>query len=305
MKLTSSTLLLISVIILSNCKHKNKSITDLQSRDYVYVGDYTQGLEGPAVAENGDLYFVNPQKSGTIGKVDFETQKFQIFIDSIANGSVANGIRFNSNGHMFLADYVNHNILKIEKDTKQVVIFANDTTMNQPNDIAITSTDLLFASDPNWSNDTGNLWRINTTGEITLLESSMGTTNGIEVAPGDSVLYVNESVQRKVWAYDLDKTGNISNKRVLIEFDDFGLDGMRCDVEGNLYIARYGKGVIAVVSPKGELLYEVSLKAKKPTNIAFGGIDGKTVYVTCQDRGFIEMFEANHPGKSFILNHIP
>lgn len=302
MKLTSSTLLLISVIILTNCGLKKELISDLQSEDFIYVGEYTLGLEGPAVSASGDLYFVNPTKSGTIGKVDITEQTFEIFIDTIANGSIANGIRFNSNGEMFLADYINHNVLKVDLDTKEVSVFANDTTMNQPNDIAITRTNILFASDPNWANETGNIWRIDTSGTVTLLESNMGTTNGIEVSPGDSILYVNESVQRKIWAYDLDEVGNITTKRLLIEFDDFGLDGMRCDVEGNLYVARYGKGVIAIVSPKGKLIKEIILTAKKPTNVAFGGAEGKSVFVTCQDRGYIEMFTAESSGRSFNLH---
>ena len=44
----------------------------------------------------------------------------------------------------------------------------------------------------------------------------MGTTNGVEVSPDEKTLYVNESVQRSVWAYDLDTEGNISNKRLFI-----------------------------------------------------------------------------------------
>ena len=293
--------LLLFALLFTSCNIKNKPTVELHSEDFVYVGDYTLGLEGPAVSESGDLYFVNPAKNGTIGKVDVTTHKFEIFIDTITNGSIANGIRFNSKGEMFLADYINHNILKIDIDTKEVSVFANDTAMNQPNDIAITSSNMLFASDPNWANGTGNIWRVGVSGGITLLESNMGTTNGIEVSTGDSILYVNESVQRTVWAYDLDMDGNISNKRVLIKFEDYGLDGMRCDVEGNLYIARYGKGVIAMVSPQGKLLKEIKLTAKKTTNVAFGGSDGKLVFVTCQDRGYIEMFEVEYPGRAFKM----
>jgi len=112
-------------------------------------------------------------------------------------------------------------------------------------------------------------------------------------------LYVNESVQRKVWAYDLSGDGAISNKRLLIEFQDFGMDGMRCDVDGNLYIARHGKGTVAKVSPKGELLKEIPLMGKKPSNIAFGGPDGKTAYVTLQDHGNIETFRVETAGREW------
>jgi sugar lactone lactonase YvrE len=156
----------------------------------------------------------------------------------------------------------------------------------------------MFASDPNWKESTGQLWRVEN-GQFYLLSKDMGTTNGVEVSPDEKTLYVNESVQRKVWAFDLDTEGNISNKRLFHQFDDFGMDGMRCDVEGNLYITRYGKGTVAKLSQEGKLLLEVQMKGKKPSNIAFGGKDGKTAYVTLQDRGYIETFRVEKAGRSF------
>jgi sugar lactone lactonase YvrE len=72
---------------------------------------------------------------------------------------------------------------------------------------------------------------------------------------------------------------------------------MKCDVNGNLYIARYGKGTIAIVTPEGELVREVHLKGKNVSNIAFGGKDGRTCYVTLQDRKCVEVFRSEIPGK--------
>jgi gluconolactonase len=127
----------------------------------------------------------------------------------------------------------------------------------------------------------------------------MGTTNGIELSPDNKILYVNESVQRKVWAFDITDDSRLTNKRLLASFDDFGMDGMRCDVKGNLYITRHGKGTVVKVSPEGELLEEIVLKGKKPSNIAFGGPDGRTAYITLQDRGFIETFRVSDPGFAY------
>jgi len=84
-------------------------------------------------------------------------------------------------------------------------------------------------------------------------------------------------------------------------FDDFGLDGMRCDNKGNLFVTRYGKGSVVVLSPDGKLLKEIEFKGKKASNIAFGGKEGKTCFVTFQDRGFIESFEVENPGRSFLM----
>ena len=56
---------------------------------------------------------------------------------------------------------------------------------------------------PNWKEGTGNLWRIDSDGKVTRIAKDMGTTNGIEVSPDGKTLYVNESKQRNVWAFDL------------------------------------------------------------------------------------------------------
>ena len=202
---------------------------------------------------------------------------------------------------MLIADYTNHNILRVDMGTREIGVYAHEPAMNQPNDIAIGANDIVYASDPNWGESTGQIWRIDTDGSVTLLETDMGTTNGIDVSPDENVLYVNESVQRRVWAYDLSADGTVSVKRLLIQFDDFAMDGMRCDVEGNLYITRHGKGTIAKVSPEGELLLEVKLTGKLASNIAFGGPDGRTCYVTLQDRGNIEVFRVESPGRAWRL----
>lgn len=265
--------------------------------DYVYVGEYTSGLEGPAVDSSGALYFVNPDHSGSLGRVD-AYGNFSIFIDHLPSGSTANGIRIDNDGFLFVADYTGHNILKVNPMTKEVTVYAHESSANQPNDLTLGSNGLLFASDPNWSTSTGNIWKIKP-GKFELIAQDMGTTNGIEISPDGKTLYVNESVQRKVWAFDIDSNQKLANKRLLISFDDFGLDGMRCDMNGNLYITRYGKGTVVKVSPEGEILKEIELKGKKVSNIAFGGKDGKTAYITLQDRGYIETFRVETPGQAF------
>ena len=290
--------LLIFVAIACNTKKQNNATRELyKSSNLTAVNSFTSGAEGPAVDKDGNLYAVNYSKEGTVGKVTPNGDS-SIFIE-LANGSIGNGIRFNSKGEMLIADYTNHNILKVDMVSKRLSVYAHNSMMNQPNDIAIDSKDRLYASDPNWKAGAGRIWRIDTNGKTELLEDRMGTTNGIEVSADEKILYVNESVQRKVWAYDLSDSGTISNKRLVIAFPDFGMDGMRCDVDGNLYITRHGKGTVAKVSPKGALLKEIPLMGKNPSNIAFGGPDGKTAYVTLQDRGNIESFRVEAPGREW------
>ncbi len=268
------------------------------ARDHVGDGVFSQGIEGPAVGPDGHLYLVSFGRDGTIGRVRAQADgsgKAELFVE-LPTGSTGNGIRFAPDGRMYVADYSGHNVLRIDAEG-HVEVFAHDPRMHQPNDIALAPDGRLYASDPDWKNGGGQLWRIDRDGGTHLLETGMGTTNGVEVSPDGKHLYVNESVQRNLWVYDLDGDGKISNKRLLMNFPDHGLDGMRTDVDGNLYIARYGAGTVAVVSPEGRLLREVRLKGEKPTNVAFGGEDGRTVYVTLQDRGAVEAFRSARPGR--------
>jgi gluconolactonase len=262
-------------------------------------GGFTVGIEGPACDAAGNLYAVNYHHEGTIGRVTPDAE-CSIFVE-LSQGSIGNGIRFTRRGEMLVADYTGHNILKVEMQSRAVSIYAHEPNLNQPNDIAITAGDVIFASDPNWAEGSGRIWRIGGDRRFCLLEDGMGTTNGIEVSPDDRILYVNESVQRRIWAYDLSPQGELSNKRLFHQFEDFGLDGMRCDNGGNLYVTRYGKGCVAKISPDGAVLHEIQLNGANCTNLTFGGPDGRTIYVTVADRGFIECFRVDLPGR---LTHV-
>lgn len=289
---------LFAAILASTASASGAAEPEYVARDYVGDGVFSQGIEGPAVGPDGHLYLVSFERDGTIGRVRAQADgsgKAELFVELPA-GSTGNGIRFAPDGVMYVADYSGHNILRIDAEGR-IEVFAHEPRMHQPNDVALAPDGRLYASDPDWKNGGGQLWRIDHDGSTHLLETGMGTTNGVEVSPDGKHLYVNESVQRNLWVYDLDGDGNASGKRLLMNFPDHGLDGMRTDIDGNLYIARYGAGTVAVVSPEGRLLREVKLKGEKPTNVAFGGEDGRTVYVTLQDRGAVEVFRSVRPGR--------
>ncbi|MEY3404868.1 MAG: hypothetical protein RL161_298 [Bacteroidota bacterium] len=266
------------------------------AKDLTSAGLFSSNIEGP-VWRDSCWFVVNFGKDGTIGTVN-ETGEASLFIELPA-GSNANAIKFDSKGWMLLADWPMHNILRVHVPKRKVTVLVHDSTFHQPNDLDITSTDRIYASDPDWKNETGRIWMVEPSGQAIMAKDSMGTTNGITLDPSEKILYVNESVQRRIWAFDVNETGQLSGQRLFASFDDFGLDGMKCDRLGNLYVARHGKGTICIFSPDGKLVREIQLKGKKPSNLAFGGKDGKTCIVTMQDRGSIEFFRTDIPGKGF------
>jgi sugar lactone lactonase YvrE len=257
-------------------------------------GAFTGGIEGPTVDAEGDIFAVNFAEQGTIGRVSPEG-KGEVFV-RLPGESVGNGIVIDSDGMMFVADYVGHNVLKVDPKTREVEVFAHEPGMNQPNDLAIAPDDTIFASDPKWADGTGQVWRVSASGEVSLASPGMGTTNGIEVGPDGDRLYVNESVQRNIWMFPIEADGTLGEKELFARFPDFGFDGMRCDVEGNLYVTRHGKGTVVVLSPEGEVLREVDVLGKFPTNLCFGGPDGRTVYVTEVEHARLVSFRVEAPG---------
>jgi gluconolactonase len=275
--------------------------TPTEAEDKLFVAtpltqakQFTPGIEGPQCDKAGNIYAVNFEKQQTIGKVSAEG-KAEVFV-TLPGKSTGNGIVFDKQGRMYVADYAEHNVLRIEMTTKKIEVFAHEPTMNQPNDLAIAPDGTLYASDPSWAKSTGQVWKIDTAGTMTRVAADMGTANGIEVSPDGKTLYVNESVQRNVWSFPIRDDGTLGEKKLIKQFPDHGFDGMRCDADGNLYITRYGKGTVVVMTPAGKELHEIDVLGKQPSNLCFGGSDGRTVYVTEVEHTRLVQFRTAIPG---------
>jgi sugar lactone lactonase YvrE len=161
----------------------------------------------------------------------------------------------------------------------------------------------LYASDPKFSAQTGQIWRITRgadgKGDGELMSSTRphtGVTNGIDLSPDGATLYVSESDTLEVWAYRLEGT-KLLDARLVRKFPDFEVDGLRTDVDARIFLARPSAGKVAVIVADGTLVREIALRGKGPTNLTFGGADGKTVFVTQTDGRFIEAFRTDRPGR--------
>ncbi|MEP6566354.1 MAG: SMP-30/gluconolactonase/LRE family protein [Mesorhizobium sp.] len=268
-------------------------------------GEYTTGIEGPAVDAAGNLFVVNFHQKGTVGRLRPGAAKSELFAKFPA-GSIGNGIRFSRDGRMFVADYRKHNVLVLEAGQTATRVYFHSSDFNQPNDLAISADGTLYASDPSFSHGSGQIWRIERkpdgtgSGAVMLCDRKMGTTNGVDLSPDGKTLYVSESKSRQLWAYELDGS-RLKSPRLVKTFDSGELDGLRTDLDGKIFVTRPTKGTVAVLSPDGNLVREIKLSATNPTNLTFGGPDGKTVYVTQADGGYIESFRVDRPGREPCL----
>jgi signal peptidase len=283
--------------------------TQLQSRKVTPTGEYTFGIEGPAVDQGGNLYVVNFGRPGTIGKLAAGATQSELFA-ILPEGSVGNAIRFDPQGRMFVADYKKHNIFLVSPDGKDVTTYFHSDDFNQPNDMTIATDGTIYASDPHWKRHDGQIWRIQKSADGTIVgermtaDRPMSTTNGIDLSPDGKTLYVGESDTREIWSYRIDGARLLSS-RMVKRFDDFDIDGLRTDIDGNLFVARIRKGTIAVLSSQGKLKREIALNAREPTNLAFGGKDGRTVFVTQRLGGFVESFRTDRPGREACFHGCP
>ena len=177
---------------------------------------------------------------------------------------------------------------------------------NSPNDICTDESGRIFFTDPCYGDrslmemELEGVYRIDLDGSVhrILEQPAIERPNGLAVTQDGATLYLIDSCptvggNRKVWAFDLDEAGNPSNQRLVYDFGTGrGGDGMRLDVEGNLYVAA---GImtprgphessevppgIYVISPTGELLGRLPIAEDVLTNLAFGGPDGRTLYIT-------------------------
>jgi sugar lactone lactonase YvrE len=278
--------------------------------------EYTNRIEGPSVDATGILYIMNFREDGRIGKLRPGASRSEPFA-KLPNGSIGSGSRFDRDGRMYVADFKGNTVFVFERGQSEPQVYFHSGEFNQPNDLAIAADGTLYASDPDRKHGTGTgrVWRITRgpdgkgTGEVMSSDrpTPMGLTNGIEVSPDGATLYVGESKFKsktpELWAYRLDGPKLVAPRPVkpVKKFDDADLDGMRTDIDGRIFAARPDKGMVVVLSPDGTVVREVRTRANGPTNLAFGGPDGKTVFVTQSDGGFIEAFRTDRPGREHCL----
>jgi gluconolactonase len=177
---------------------------------------------------------------------------------------------------------------------------------NSPNDICVDGQGRIYFTDPCYGDrsqmemEFEGVYRIDLDGRVTriLVQPTVQRPNGLAVTQDSRRLYVVDSCplpggNRKIWSFDLDGAGKPSNQRLVYDFaPGRGGDGMRLDVEGNLYVAagilcpRHGSETadvepgIYIITPAGVLRERLPVPEDVLTNLAFGGPDGRTLYVT-------------------------
>lgn len=238
--------------------------------------------EGPVWSAEGYLLFSDVPNNKILKFVPGKgTETFR------ENSNGANGNAIDRQGRLYTCESRTRRLVRAGGKGEPVVLAERwqGKRFNAPNDVVIRRDGHLWFTDPAFGNqsDTRELdfygvYHIPPKGPLELVARPKGRPNGITLSPDGRILYVANSDEKNIRAYDVDRRGKASNERVVISNIDGVPDGIRTDEKGNIYVAAKG---VAIYSPQGQLLHTIELP-ETPANCAFGDPDLQTLYVTAR-----------------------
>jgi sugar lactone lactonase YvrE len=165
------------------------------------------------------------------------------------------------------------------------------TAPDKPNDLWELTNGNIYFTCPTWGSTTyqGVYLLKKSDGSVTRVNNALTQPNGIITSLDETKLYVSESSSsvnsnKRWWVFPINSDGSLGTGSVFfkpITSTYFDPDGMTIDERGNLYFT--GLGGVWIVSPTGQQLKKITVP-QQASNICFGGPDGKTLYITCQDK---------------------
>jgi gluconolactonase len=240
-----------------------------------------QFVEGPAWSKDGFLLF-SDVPANKIYRID---SKGKSVLRDASNG--ANGNAFDAQGRLLTCESRTRRVIRQEKDGKITVLAERfeGKRLNAPNDIVVRRDGNIYFTDPAFGNqsegrelDFYGVYHIAPKGEISLIAKPAGRPNGIALSPNGRILYVANSDEKNVRAYDLDGKGAASNERLIVEKIDGVPDGMKVDEKGNLYVTAKN---VDVFSPQGKPIHSIQIP-EIPANVSFGDGDYMSLYITAR-----------------------
>jgi gluconolactonase len=207
----------------------------------------------------------------------------------------SNGVTLDPQGRVVMTAMGDRQIVRVEPDGRRTVLASHYDAkrLNSTNDLVFKKNGSLYFTDPpsglrGRNTDPKKELPFNgvyllTNGQVHLLAQDLGNPNGIALSPDERFLYVNSTVDRKVFRFDITADDMVTNRRVFVDMTADKRpgtpDGMKVDERGNLYTT--GPAGIWVVAPDGKHLGILTFP-EAPANLAFGDADGKTLYVTAR-----------------------
>lgn len=209
-------------------------------------------------------------------------------VSTVIDDSGSNGLATDGKGNLIAGTHKWKSVSRYTLDGKRsdVVRQFNGNVFNSPNDLALAADGTLYFSDPDFQRDAApggqdktRVYRVATDGKVTVVDDTLKNPNGVSLSPKGDVLYVNGMVGEHgvLRAYTI-VNGVPQQGKTLV--DQLGIpDGMAVDCHGNIYVSEHTDQRLRVFTPAGKQIATIKVDANV-TNAAFGGADGKTLYIT-------------------------
>lgn len=239
-------------------------------------------LEGPAFDRAGHLYVVDIP----FGRLLRVTPAGEFTVAAQYDGW-PNGLAIHRDGRVFIADY-RHGILVHEPGSGRVEPYLThwqSESFKGVNDLVFAGNGDLYFTDQGQTgvhDPSGRVFRLTAGGRLELLVANGPSPNGIALSPDERTLYVAMTRANCLWHLPL-RGGAVSKAGVFCYLPGLhGPDGLAVDEAGNIAVAHARVGIVWLFSPIGEPLLAVRARegSARLTNIAYGGPDGKTLYIT-------------------------
>ena len=240
--------------------------------------------EGPAWSKDGYLIFSDIPSDRLFKWVPGST--IAVFRTD-AHGPSGNA--FDAQGRLYTCETRARRVTRTDK-TGKIEVLAEQWEgkhFNGPNHVTVSKTDHVYFTDPAFGNqqdhrelDFYGVYHLPPKGPLKLVAKPAGRPNGIALSPNGRVLYVTNSDEHNVRAYDVDKNGDTSNERVLISGLKGAPLGVSTDEKGLRYVAAGGLGIY---SAEGKLIHLVQMH-EGASGSALGEGDMKSLFVTARGR---------------------
>lgn len=256
-------------------------------------------LEGPVWhAASGSLFFSDLQNAA--GPQRVQPAAIRRFtppgtFDTFVADAGSNGLAIGPDPTTLLAathDRRSVSGYRLADRTRSVVVAADGQgrRFNSPNDLTVRADGTIYFTDPNFQR--GNrpdeqggrtgVFRISPSGTVTLVDDRVAQPNGIVLSPDERSLYVGGNADNRIFRYPVRADGSTGPRTEFAAVT--GADGATVDCAGNIYWTSYNDGRVHVFDPTGRKLGTITA-GRNTTNVAFGGTDGQTLFITSGSTG--------------------
>jgi len=275
--------LFIFLILSGNAQNVNQNLIAKDAKITKVGGGYAF-TEGPSVAPDGRVFFTDQPND----KIDVWSEKDNRIATFLQPCERSNGTYFNKKGELVAcADLHNRLVIfDIKGKMKTIAENYNGQPLNAPNDLWIAPNGGIYFSDPYYARDywepgrkevqdTRGVYYLNPEGKVSRVIDDYKQPNGLIGTPDGKTLYVSDINDRKIWKYDIQPDGTLTNKTF---FAPEGSDGMTIDQQGNVYLTNK---VVSVFNSKGENIAKIEIP-EQPSNVCFGGKKRNILFITAR-----------------------